>query len=270
MKIGLQISSLKKFLQTPDDVLDTFMKIRQIGYRYIQIQWIGEGVPPESTRDFLNKSGLICIGTQNSYAEVFEQIEKYIGINELWGSKYAGVSIQLPSVKDEKLQSFKGLASQLNEISGKINERGKILTLHPLFPSYEKINNTSALDEIWQFLDKSIQLQLDTYHVVRAKQDPAEIIKRYRGRMDQVHFKDFRIADQNSDSTLSNGFDILKQGDFPLTPAGQGIVNWREVMEACLKYDVKYCFVEQEAWDKDPFACMKESFDYLTERGAEV
>lgn len=270
MKIGLQVSSLKKFLETPQDVLETFKKINQIGYNYIQTEWIGEGVSYQSIRDSLNRTGLLCVGTQDFYTEVLAQPDKYIARNELWESKYMGITIIPPSLKDSKPEHFKDFASMLNDLSRKINESGKILALHPLFSSYEKTNHTSALDEVWQFLDDSIQLQPDFYHVVRAKEDPVEIIKKFKGRMDQTHFKDFRIATKNVDSISSAGFDILKQGDFPLMPIGQGIIQWEEIIQACISCGVKYCFVEQEAWDKDPFECMQDSFSYLVGRGVEV
>jgi hypothetical protein len=38
MKIGIQISSVKKYLQTPADVLESFKKCAEIGYNmFLQI-----------------------------------------------------------------------------------------------------------------------------------------------------------------------------------------------------------------------------------------
>lgn len=78
IKIGVQISSVKKYLQTPADVLESFKKCANIGYKYVQIQWISPDVPNEAIRGALLESGLECVGTQESYKEVFPNIEKYI------------------------------------------------------------------------------------------------------------------------------------------------------------------------------------------------
>ena len=48
-----------------------------------------------------------------------------------------------------------------------------------------------------------------------------------------------------------------------LVPAGQGQVNWAGVVKACLDADVPYGFVEQEKWDRDPYACLGEAMEWL-------
>lgn len=46
-KLGIQISSVKDYLQTPEEVLESFRKVSDIGYETIQIQWINPEVPIE-------------------------------------------------------------------------------------------------------------------------------------------------------------------------------------------------------------------------------
>ena len=50
-----------------------------------------------------------------------------------------------------------------------------------------------------------------------------------------------------------------------LVPAGQGDTNWNGVVEACMEACVPYAFVEQERWDRDPFICLKEAMDWLSQ-----
>ena len=251
MKVGLQVSSLKMFLQTPQGVLETFKKIKAIGYNYIQIQWINDDVPMESIKESLDAAGLICTGAQESFANVFDYTETFIEKNKLWQGKYICASLTVPSAKPELLEA----AERLNTISKKLNEKELILEIHPLFGSYIKTggNDTGAmpLDTLWEHLDGGILLQPDFYHVVSGKADPVGIIEKYGGRIDEVHFKDFRIPENNP-------------GAAKVTPVGQGIIPWKEIAESCIKHGVKYCFAEQESWDKDAFECMKDSWDYLT------
>jgi hypothetical protein len=86
--IGIQISSIKKYLQTSADVLESFKKCAQIGYKYIQIQWISPSVPNEAIRVALLESGLECVGIQESYKEIFPNIDKYIKMNRILGGRY--------------------------------------------------------------------------------------------------------------------------------------------------------------------------------------
>lgn len=50
LKLGVQISSVRKYLQTPEDVLESFRKVHKIGYNAVQIQWIS----PDVSNEFIN------------------------------------------------------------------------------------------------------------------------------------------------------------------------------------------------------------------------
>ena len=265
MKIGFQMSSVKKYLETPQDVLDTFRKIKSLGYNYVQIEWISDNVSTKSIKESLDLSGLICVGTQDGFNNVFNQLDMIIERNSLWQAEYVCAAVGIRAEQNES--EIMDLAAKLNSVSKKINEKGMKFEIHPSFPSFVTNNNTTPLDMLWEHLDSSILLQPDFYHVVRGKANPADLVEKYGGRIDETHFKDFRITDSSLDTTQSNNFNVLVQGVFPLTPIGQGVVPWKEIIKACIKHDVKYCFVEQEAWDKDPFECMKESLDYLVSMG---
>ena len=109
MKFGLQMSSLKKFLQTPQDVLETFQKVKSIGYNYVQIEWINENVSAESIKESLVQTELICVGTQDSFNDVFKNTDKFIERNLLWQAKYMCGAVNIPSDKSEML----GLAENI-------------------------------------------------------------------------------------------------------------------------------------------------------------
>ena len=261
------MSSLKKFLQTPKDISETFRKVKSIGYNYVQIEWINEDVPKESIKESLDKTGLICVGIQDGFDDVLNHTDKIIGRNILWQSKYICVAVNIPPEKS----AMSEFAEKINSVSRKVNEKGLILEIHPLFLSYVKNKDgVSLLDIIWGYFDNNILLQPDFYHVVRGRTGPVKLIEKYHGRIANTHFKDFKILDDSIDMTQLNNFDPLKQGNFPVTPVGQGIVPYKEITEACIRHGVGYCWAEQEAWDKDPFECMKESFEYLADTGIEI
>lgn len=259
MKIGIQASSLKKYLQTPRDVTETFRRLKAMGYSYVQIEWVGDEVSDENVRESLDESGLLCTGTQDGFDNISSRLDEIIWRNSLWKGKYVCGAVSIPAEEGGAL----ALAARLNAASKRLNECGMVLEIHPMFQSFLAVDGVSPLDRLWEHLDGAVLLQPDFYHVVRGKADPAGLVEKYRGRIAEAHFKDFRVLDGSLDMAELHDFDPLKQGAFPVTPIGQGIVPWKEIIEACGKCGVEYAFVEQEAWDKDPFECMKESFEYL-------
>ena len=264
MKFGLQMSSLNQFIQTPQDILKTFKKVKAIGYNYVQLQWLNglsNSISAESVRESLEKSGLICVGTQDimfDYPEVkayypevkdiYNNIDEIISRNILWQAKYvSGGMMPLPQQENE----ISEMATQLNAVSKKMNDNGLIFDIHLTFTAYATNGNSTPLEMLWEHLNDSVLLQPDFYHVVRGKANPIALIEKYSSRIAHAHFKDFKTFDN-------------------LTPVGQGVVPYKEIIEACIKHGVKYCWAEQEVWDKDPFECMKESFDFLVNMGLDA
>jgi sugar phosphate isomerase/epimerase len=268
MKFGLQLASLKKYLITSDDVLDTFMKVKNIGFNYVQVEYINEDVSVNCIKDCLDKSELECISTQvvfyfSGHKNIYDNLTQIIDRNILWQAKYVNAALNIP----DDLNEISIIAGKVNYVSNKLNEKGLKLGVHPLFPGYVTNENTTPLEILWERLDDEILLLPDFYHVVRGKADPVQLINNFSGKIVEAHFKDFSIPNKNLDTTQLNNFDFLKQGVFPLTPIGQGVIPYKIIIDACLHNNVKYCWVEQESWDKDPFECIKESFDYLMEMG---
>ena len=247
MKTGIQISSLKKYLQTPADVLESFKKCAKIGYEYIQVQWVAPSVPDEAVRDALLESGLECVGTQESYREVFSNIDKYININHMWGGKYicssaTGMENTFSSVSD----CLKA-AGEFNLMAKRLKDEGLIFAFHPHNAHIVEIGGTTSLDIIMENTSGDVQFNLDMYHIKTSGRNPAEWIKKTAGRADMAHFKDYKTA---GSGTI-------------LCPVGQGVIEWAEIFRACGEARVKYCFAEQEDWEKDAFECLAESYQFI-------
>ena len=94
---------------------------------------------------------------------------------------------------------------------------------------------------------------LDTYWVQAAGGDPAAWIRKLKGRLDRVHFKDMVFSLEDKKSVIA--------------PIGEGNMNYDAIIEACLVSDVEIGYVElDDCHGEDPFDCMKRSYNYLTSR----
>lgn len=249
-KLGIQISSVRKYLQTPEDVLESFRKVSKMGYDTIQIQWISPDVSMEFINDTLKETGMNCIGTQDTYDEVVPKLDEVIKMNDLWGGKYICVS-GIP----ERYHSYEGcmeFIAELNDITKRLKDQGKILTFHPRIQDIMVFNGKNTLDLILENTSKDFQFTIDMYHLLKAGFDGPEWIRKVKGRMDLIHFKDYLINEK---------------GEIVLMPVGQGVTNWKEIFDACIETGVEYAFAEQETAHKDHFECLEESYKYITANG---
>lgn len=248
--LGYQASSLKAYLSTPDDLLTTFRRLRDIGYRHLQLQWIDPTVPLEFTAEALRETGLTCIATQDGFDEVRNNLEYYIKMNHLWGS----VSLCVSSFPRAQMTSdgISHFCTEMDRMAHVLGEQGISLTFHPLGFNFEPVDGVCAVDTIMQTLSKEVGLTLCIYPAVRSGLNPVKLLERYSGRVEICHFKDSAV---------------FPDGRECLVPLGQGQIDWPPIFEACHRTGVKWGLVEQENWQKDAFVCAKESFDYISGRG---
>lgn len=248
MELGFQVSSLKPVLTTEQEVFTAFERLREIGYRDLQNQWISRDVPDEAVAEAMEQYGLRCVAVQDFYTDVAADLDRYRTQNRLWHSRYMTVS-RIP----REYFSADGLtqyAQKLREMADIFREDGVMLTFHPVKDDYAPIDGVCAVDRLMALLPEDIQVTACLYHTIRGGQDPIEFLRRYRGRVDLVHFKNAALS---------------PDGEEYLVPVGQGNIDWPPILRACRESGVKWGFAEQERWKKDPFVCAQESWQYLTE-----
>lgn len=242
---GIQISSFRPMMTNEEEMADTFRRVREMGCDTVQLQWIGEQIPPENIAKALKEEGIRSVSTQDFYEKVMERKEYFIRLNQLTGGEWVCVSgIPGEYLNAEGLPEF---VERLKEFQRELNGFGLKLCFHPRAVEFQKIEGTEPVEFLVRQMPEDFMLCLDLYHVNHAGLSMAETIRRFAGKICMVHFKDYRKT---------------KKGEM-LAPAGQGDTDWAAAMKECLRAEIPYGFVEQEQWDRDAFACLKEAFDWL-------
>jgi hypothetical protein len=104
-----------------------------------------------------------------------------------------------------------------------------------------------------RFTPEQLGFTLDTYWVAFANYDVVSEIERLSGRLPRVHLKDM---------------EILSGGTKRYCPVGSGVIDFEKALAAFEKAGTEIAFVEQdECFERDPFTCLKMSYDYLKSIG---
>lgn len=245
MITGVQVSSLKPMLQTGEQVRQSFARLREIGCDTVQLQWIDPGVSIETIARALEENGLRSVSVQDFYEAIRLNKAYYIDLNRRTGGTWMCVS-RIP----ERLKSLKGLecyAQELRSFQSELEDVGQRLCFHPVWADYQPIEGVNPVERLMALMPE-LAICADLYHLGRCGVDMPAWISRHAERICMVHFKDARRQ---------------ADGEEQLVPAGQGEIDWRGVVKACLDARVPYGFVEQEKWNRDPFACLKEAMDWV-------
>lgn len=248
MEIGIQLSSLKPYLITPEQVFLCARRLNEMGYRYTQVQWASYDLTPAEIAENVLKGGLIVTGIQEKYDLLKERFKYFCEINRLSGGKDLCFST-IP----ERFMSNSGIKSFSEEMKEHIKNasaRELSVSFHPTKGDFRIIGGKCACEILFDSV-KDLDIVPDSNQLLRANRDPAEFISKYRGRIKTAHFKDMVSLDEGA----------------PLTPVGQGITDFQRIYACLNECGCKYVLAEQETWSKDAFTCMEESLAFINTLG---
>lgn len=105
------------------------------------------------------------------------------------------------------------------ELSKRLYMNELIFTYHNHAAEFAKINGRFVLDIIAASTPpESYKFILDTYWIAFAGVDPAEVIKKYSGRIALMHFKDLAV-DPGTNNVM-------------MAPVGSGNLDWDSIISA--------------------------------------
>lgn len=189
MKLGVNLYSVRKFLQNEEDTRRTFAKLREIGYEVVQLSGAAP-MPAETVRKISRESGLPIVCTHSPLDRILHDTDALIREHRVFGCPVIGLGY-LPR-EYRSTEALRGLLEALREPVKKIEAAGMRFAYHNHAFEFEPfpdapgcIYDTLLADcPDWQFI-------LDTYWVVFGGRDVKSTLEAVgAGRLTNVHFKD--------------------------------------------------------------------------------
>ena len=164
MELGIQVSSLKPLLNTPEQVDQVFARMAQMGCRWVQLQWIDPAVSPEDIAAALNRHGLRSVSVQDFCTSIRETLEYYVNSNQHTGGRWLCVS-RIPE-ECKSLQGLAAFARELEALNEKISPLGQQVCFHPVSADFQAVPGLDAVEVLLEKLPW-MPLCLDLYHLNR-------------------------------------------------------------------------------------------------------
>ncbi|UUX34414.1 sugar phosphate isomerase/epimerase family protein [Fundicoccus culcitae] len=179
----------------------------------------------------------------------------------------------LPRESMESLETVLEFCNDVNEVTKRLKEDGITLYYHNHHIEFAKYDGEYMLDIIRKNAPL-LGFELDVHWIHRGGADPVKVIKDYKGKVELIHLKDYRIsplpkeamdAYRNGDNaTFGKYFQNLVQ----FGELGTGSLDFKAIIEQSIDSGARYLLVEQDdTYGRDPFESLKESLDYLVELG---
>ena len=244
-KIAAQLYTLRDFTKTPEDIANTLKKVREIGYEAVQLSALGP-IDVRELKKILDGEGLTACATHTDYFRIRDEMQSVIEEHKILECKF----VIVPSLPDEyrkDIEGYKRFAREVSQVVEKLKKEGLISGYHNHSFELEKFDGKTALEILFEESSEVFTSEIDTYWIQHGGGDPAEWIRRMKGRIPLVHFKDMGMLDGNQ----------------VMAEVGEGNLNWKAILGACKSSGVLWYIVEQDICQRDPFESLAISINNL-------
>jgi sugar phosphate isomerase/epimerase len=259
-QLAVTLFTLRDFCNLREDIVRTLARVRKIGYENVQIS--GGGLmavhPPDLAR-MVEDAGLRIIGSHIGLPMFREDLKNVLGRLRQWKCPYVAIPWAAPEDR-ATLADWKARAKEFSSYGRTLAQEGIVLQYHNHHFEFHKfggragLGRKTGLEILYEESDpRCLQAEIDVAWVARGGGDPAAWCLRVKGRMDQVHLKDWAI--------LAN--------EPAWTEVGEGNLNWPAILGACKAARVKTYIVEQDQCPvtNDPFKSIAISLKNLRKMG---
>ena len=252
--VGLQLYSLRE--QLPKDLKGVIGKVAKAGYKEVETYgytadggyW---GMDAKAFKALLDENGLKAPSGHFGFEDFITTGNLDILKPLIEGAKALNMDYFTCPYLGEPLRTglddFKKIAGRLNEAADLCKKSNIQLAYHNHNFEFVKYGDTTGYDILLQETDKeAVKFEMDLYWVVRSGNDPLALFKKHPGRFPMWHVKDMDKA--------NNAIN---------TEVGSGTIDFKGIYKHASEAGLQHLIVEQENFSKDPFASIKQSFDYV-------
>ena len=256
MEIGAQLFTVRESCKTLEDLSETLKKVSEIGYKNVQLSGICP-FPAEWMREELRKNGLRCTVTHVPKDDLLGNLNQVVADHKTFGCDNIGLGLYKFLSEDDV--DYEAFLATFKPVAEGLKARGALFNYHCHHTEFRKLSDGKTVVEhlMQDFSEDTLRFIPDTFWIQAAGGDPAEWISRLKGRIPNIHLKDYCFRPW-LETKFSNYF----------APVGEGNINFDRVFVAAEEAGTEVMYVEQDkCYGEDPFACLKRSYDYLKAAG---
>ncbi|MBE6546382.1 MAG: sugar phosphate isomerase/epimerase [Ruminococcaceae bacterium] len=255
MKIGAQLYTVHRSTKTLEGLSEALKKIADIGYTTVQVSGTC-AYEADWLKAELDKNGLSCVLTHIKPQEILDDPVQVCRNHDIFDCKHIGIGA-MPrkegnsGIDDECYDTF---VKNFLPVAKIFRQEGHKLFYHNHQIEFARsANGMLYFDRMLEdFSPELLGITYDTYWAQIGGVEPSEYLKKLVGRVECIHLKDLAIVEKEQ----------------RMAPVGQGNLNFEKILKVAESVGVEYLLVEQDnCYDKDPFDCLKESYQYLTSFG---
>ncbi len=258
--VGLQLYTIRDAMDA--DVKGSLQKVSDLGYKNLELANYSEGkfygYSPVEFKKLVDDMGMNIISshTQVEAAGItLDNAQKMADDHAELGVKYC---VQ-PWVNEEDrtIESYKKMVADWNEVGRIMKGVGIQFGYHNHNFEFKNLDGVVPYYDIFmpEMDEDLVTMEIDLFWVSKAGQDPVEMFKKYPGRFKLFHMKDMYTNE-------APFYEVIKDD---IAPVGEGVINFKKILEAKEIAGMEYLFVEDDnQGNGKPFEALEVSISNLT------
>lgn len=278
-KIGVQAMMLKEKFEVLGPY-ETLKKVNDIGYHSIELSQIPmteENVSEikRATKDFNLEIASMSAGLkpmQKGQESLTTDFDKIVKDCQTLDCDLLRIGM-LPFEAMASIDKVYAFCEEANAVAERLASYGIKLYYHNHHIEFTKYDEKYLLDIIREKAPL-LGFELDVHWVHRGGLDPVQVINDYKGKVELIHLKDYRVGrvPEEALEALNAGdvktFMTMFSNIIEFGELGSGSLDLKAIIEASLNAGVRYLLVEQDdQYGRDPFDCLVDSKQHLLDLG---
>ena len=255
-QIAAQLYTVRDYTKTAADFQRTLEKVRAIGYRAVQISAVGAmagdapAVSAADARRMLDELEMVCIATHRSWDSLRQDTAQEIAFHQTLGCGFCAVGSLPGEYQGRGAGGYAAFVQDAAPVIAALKAAGIQFGYHNHAFEFARTENgrASLYDILIAQGGPDLCLEIDVYWAAHAGLNPERLMERCRGRVPVIHVKDKEMVG----------------GEPVMAPVGEGNLDWPHLLPACAAAGVQWYAVEQDECRRDPFDCLRSSFEFLS------
>lgn len=267
-KFGVQLYVLRALLAKDFD--GTLAKVAALGIKNVEFAGF-YGRTAKEVRTSVANVGLTAYGAHCLLASMSDdEVRRTVDFCHEVGMPYMVAAV--PSIKPAaapgsgkaesgnpfehiELEDWRWSMERFNAIGARVRDAGMRFAYHNHNIEAQKYGDIVAFDEVLRLTDSSVVgIEFDIGNFVAGGGDPYPYLEKYPHRFELAHVKEW-----------VSPFRPTITGNFPkYAPFGQGTTDWKKLLEALRKTNVKEIFIEQDGTATgDELGTVRQAYRFL-------
>ena len=235
MEFGLNLYSIRNLIKEEDMFIDTAHKLREMGYDFLQFS--GAPFDADLIARVSRESGLETVLTHVPMDRFINEPELLVREHAKFGCTRIGIGGMGGKIMSDD-KAFVETVKKLEQAAKIMAENGATFFYHNHHYEFRKIGDVTLLEYMLENAPH-VNFTLDTYWVQYGGVSVIDTVKKFAGRIECVHLKDYMVNFKTGDDGKLSVAPIY-------APVGDGNIDFKSVIPEMQKAGTKYFIVEQD------------------------